>query len=177
MNEIKRILVPTDLSEDSRAALRSGLSLAAQNKSELLVLHVARPLQLWQVPDEFSFLDCQWITWEVDRVIGEARLDLNNFLRSYHDDFAKIPAIRTKAVLGPVASRIIDVAYAEEVDLIVMSPKPHGAVRRLFTRSITDQITREAPCPVLSVRPPRTERYPQGRFRPVLQGVAQGSHA
>jgi nucleotide-binding universal stress UspA family protein len=177
MNAIKRILVPTDLSEDSRTALRSGLSLASQNSSELLVLHVARPLPLWQIPDEFCFLDCQWITWEVDRVIGEARLDLNNFLRSYHDDFATIPVIRTKAVLGPVASRIIEVAYAEEVDLIVMSPKPHGAIRRLFSRSITDQITREAPCPVLSVRPLLTERHPRGRFHPIFQGMPQGSHA
>ncbi len=177
MNPIKRILVPTDLSEDSRAGLRSGLSLAAQNHSELLVLHVARAPQLWQIPDEFCLLDSQWITWELDRAISEARLDLNSFLQPHQHDFAKIPVIRTKVVFGPVAQKIIDVAYSEEGDLIVMSPKPHGALGRLFSRSITDQITRDAPCPVLSVRPPRAERYPQGRFRAVLQGIPQGSHA
>jgi len=177
MNASKRILVPTDLSEDSRAGLRSGITLAAQNNSELLVLHVTQALQLWQIPDELYLLDEQWIKWEVDRVLSEARLDLNRFLEPHRQDFGKIPAIRTKAVLGPVAPRIIEVAYSEEVDLIVMSPKPHGPVRRLFSRSITDQITREAPCPVLSVRPPRTQRYSQDRFRPVFQGIPQGSHA
>jgi nucleotide-binding universal stress UspA family protein len=177
MNPIQRILVPTDLSERSRAGLRSALALAAQNHSELLVLHVARGPQLWQIPDEFCLLDTQWIAWEVDRVISEARLDLNNFLQPHRHDFATVPAIRSKAVLGPVASRIIDAAYSEEADLIVMSPKPHGAVKRFFSRSITDQITREAPCPVLSVRPPRTERYPRGRLRPIFPGVPQGSHA
>ena len=177
MNTIKRILVPTDLSEDSRAGLRSGMSLAAQNNSELLVLHVTQALQLWQIPDELCLLDNQWIKWEVDRVHSEACLDLNRFLEAHRQDFGNIPAIRTKAVLGPVAPRIIEVAYSAEVDLIVMSPKPHGAVRRLFSRSITDQITREAPCPVLSVRPTRAQRYPQGRFLPVFQGIPQGFHA
>ena len=45
MKRLEKILVPTDLSEQSRMALRYACSLAADEKAALVVLHVANEFQ------------------------------------------------------------------------------------------------------------------------------------
>ena len=59
MKEVKKILAPTDFSENSRAGLRSALSLAAENNAELLILHVANEFQAWEIPDEAGFFSAK----------------------------------------------------------------------------------------------------------------------
>jgi universal stress protein A len=176
MNHAQKILVPTDLSENSRLGLRFAFSLT-QNCVEILVLHVAQNFSAWQIPDEISLLEPRFLKWEADRILGEAHLDLDRFLEGQRDDFRRNLIVRKKAVLGPVTEKILDVACQESVDLIVMSPRPHGAFRRLLSRSITDRITREAPCPILSVCPPRIQHPEHGRMIPLFGGILQGSRA
>lgn len=177
MEKTKKILVPTDLSENSRAALRLAFSLGTVNGVEIVVLHVARELSAWKIPDELSLLEPRFLQWEADRVINEANLDLSRFLEGHRDDFRNNFIVRKKVVRGAVGEKIVDVACLESADLIIMSPNPHGAFRRLFSRSVTERITREAPCPVLSVCPPRMQEPPHGRMVPLFGDLLQGSHA
>jgi nucleotide-binding universal stress UspA family protein len=177
MEKTKKILVPTDLSENSSAALRFAFSLGAGNRLEIMVLHVARGFASWPMPDELYFLSPQFLQWEADRAMVEASLDLSRFLEVQRDELPEISIVRRKVVLGPIAEKILDVACQESMDLIVMSPKPHGAFHRLLSRSITDRITREAPCPVLSVCPPQTQRPEPGAMIPLFGGIPQGSRA
>jgi nucleotide-binding universal stress UspA family protein len=174
MQKPRKILSPTDLSENSRTGLRFALSLAARERVELLVLHVARNFPLWSIPDEPGLMDVRCIRWELDRIASEASLDLSRFLEGQKKDFLRDCSIRKKVVLGAVAERIVEVACKEEIDLIVMSPRPHKALRRFFSRSITDRVTREAPCPVLTVCPPRIAPRPGGERLPVF-GLLQGA--
>jgi len=58
MKSIQRLLVPTDLSENSRRGLHYACSLAAENNGVLTILHVANELGAWEIcTDEFSFLE------------------------------------------------------------------------------------------------------------------------
>jgi nucleotide-binding universal stress UspA family protein len=174
MQKPRKILAPTDLSENSRTGLRFALSLAAADRVELLVLHVAREFPLWPIADEPGLLDARSVRWEADRIASEASLDLSRFLEEQKKDFPRECLIRKKVVLGGVAERVVQAACQEEVDLIVMSPRPHGALRRFFSRSITDRVTREAPCPVLTVCPPRIVPRPGGERLPIF-GLLQGA--
>jgi nucleotide-binding universal stress UspA family protein len=166
MKQAKRILVPTDFSENSRAGLRFGLSLAAENGADLLILHVGSEFRAWEVCDEATFFSPRVTIWEADRVVREDTLDLNQFLEGHREELCRIPTVRKRVVLGEVVDKIIDIAEEEQVDLIVMSPRPHGAIRRFFLGSITDRVTREAPCPVLSVSVPRQARRWKGKLVP-----------
>ena len=177
MENTKKILVPTDLSENSRAALRLASSLNTGNGVEIVVLHVARGFSTWAIPDELSLLERRFLQWEADRVINEANLDLSRFLEGHRDDCRKHFILRKKVVLGAVAEKIVEVACLESAELIVMSPKPYATFRRLFSRSVTEKITREAPCLVLSVCPPRMQEPPQGRIVPLFGDLMQSSRA
>lgn len=155
MREIQKILVPTDLSEDSRCGIRYACSLAADEKAALIILHVANELDAWELyTDEFAFAEPLARAWPVDRVLQEAGLDMNRFLEQHVEATKKIPAVIKRIVLGPIADRIAELALDEKIDLVVMSPRRHRGLRRLFARGITDRVTRMSPCPVLSVTPP-----------------------
>jgi nucleotide-binding universal stress UspA family protein len=167
MTQLKKILVPTDLSENSRRGLSYALSVVAESKAELMILHVADEFQARELySDEMAFVSSSGPTWPVDRVVQEATLDLNRFLEEHKEDIRRVPTVRRKVVLGDVVEKIVDMAREEEVDLIVMSPRPHGALKRFFLGSVTDRVTRQAPCPVLSICQPQPSRPWRGKLIP-----------
>lgn len=164
MRGVKKVLVPTDLSENSRRGVRYALSLAAENGAELLVLHVAREFQAWELyPDEMGFIDRTSCRWTVDRVVQEATLDLHRFLERHLDEVRRVSAVRKRVVLGDVVRQITEVAQGEQSDLIVMAPQPYGSLRRFLFGSTTDRVAREAPCPVLTVSAQRPSTPPRGK--------------
>jgi nucleotide-binding universal stress UspA family protein len=177
MKRIKRILAPTDLSKNSRVGLRLALSLAADNDAELVVLHVGQEFQAWEIPDETGFFSERTYRWEVDRIVREAALDLNRFLEKYREEISRLPTARRKIVIGDVVEKIVDVAREEEADLVVMSPRAHGSLRRFFLGSVTDKVTRRAPCPVLSVCSTQVAKRPRGWQMPLIGGILRGSAA
>jgi len=161
---VKKILAPTDLSENSRRGLDYAFSVAEESKAELIVLHVANEFQAGELySDETAFNPDPWTA---DRMVSEAALDLNRFLKKHRDRACRVRALRKKVVLGQVVEKIVEIAEEEEADLIVMSPRAHGAMRRFFLGSVTDRVTREAPCPVLSVSVRRKAGHWGGKLVP-----------
>jgi nucleotide-binding universal stress UspA family protein len=147
---LKRILVPTDFSECSDAALRYGLELARKFGASLHLLHVIQDpaTQPWAAEGfAVPLLDAveQW------RKDAQARLE-----KSVPD------ADRAKAIFScDVASpfpEILRYAAANDIDLIVMGTHGRGGVSHLLLGSIAEKVVRRAPCPVLTVR------YPQHHF-------------
>jgi nucleotide-binding universal stress UspA family protein len=177
MTQLKKILIPTDLSGRSRRGLTYAFHMA-EGETEFIVLHVADEFQAWELySDEMAFVSSSAPTWPVDRVVQEATLDLNQFLQKHLKEIRQFSTLRKKVVLGDVVEKIVDIAYQEKVDLIVMTPRPHGALRRFFLKSVTDRVTREAPCPVLSVCPPQIVRSWRGRQWPVTGKMLKVSEA
>lgn len=99
MKRLERILVATDLSENSRNGFLYACSLATDNNATLTLVHVANQFEAWKLySDDFSFLDRGHQTWPADRVLSEAGLDLNRFLEPHLEEMRKIHSI-TKRVL------------------------------------------------------------------------------
>lgn len=130
MGHIHKILVPMDGSPSARAALAEALSLAEDVGAELEVLHVGAVGESERAMED---------------AIGEAKKWLGDRL-SRHDE----PE-------GDPIRRIIEVAEADQADLIVMGT--HGRVGRMHALlgSVAEAIVRNAPCPVLTVRQPDGE--------------------
>jgi universal stress protein A len=171
MKRFEKILVPTDLSENSRRGLHYGCSLAADNRAALTVLHIANEFQAWEMySDELGFFETGQRAWPTDRVLSEATLDLNRFLEPHLESMKSVPLVTKRVLLGPVPHRIAMVAEEERTDLIVMSPRRIRGIRRLLTGSITQKVTRMSPCPVLAVTPPLPSQTWRGRMIPDLFG-------
>jgi nucleotide-binding universal stress UspA family protein len=167
MKHLKKILAATDLSDTSRRGLLYACSLAAEEKAAVIVLHIADEFAAWEYySEEFVFLDRAGKTWPGDRVLAEANLDLNHFLDQHLEILKPIPLVTKRVVFGPVARRIVTIAAEEQADLIVLSPRRHYGLHRLFAGSITTAVTRLSPCPVLVVTSPLPSRLWRGRLLP-----------
>ena len=174
MKHVQKILAPIDITKNSLIGLKFAVALAEESCAELLALYVANEYQAWQMIDDTGFASDRIYRWEVDRVIRESMLDLNRFLESSLRDHGRKATIARKVVLGDPATKILDVACAEEIDLIVLSPRRHGALGRFLFGSVTDRVMRLAPCPVLSVAAAERPRTPRGKEVPVLGRLRHG---
>lgn len=177
MTQIKKILVPTDFSKISGAAVRFAFSLARESYAEIVVLHVARQFPAWEIYDDTTFLDPRVYTGEADRVAREAALDLNRFLERHLEEARYVCNVSKRVALGGIVKEIIGTAEKEEVDLIVMSPRRRRIWKRLFLGSVTNQVTRAASCPVMAISAPRLHRPWRGRYLPSVGGILRGSEA
>ena len=134
MAMIKRILAPTDFSELSANGVRYASQLAKELGSELVIMNIV-PL------DESNFAS--------KREIDQHKLELDEFLvdRDVNPDLN----LRKLVEPGVPSGTIISFAERENCDLIVMSSHGRSGLSRLLVGSVTEQILRKSPCPVLVV--------------------------
>jgi nucleotide-binding universal stress UspA family protein len=145
MIPIKNILVATDFSEPSVAALDYGREFAKTHGATLHVVHVIEDLLAFQGADiGFAITD-------VARNIEAAALqDLDAAVSA--DDRAELP-VRTVPLRSPsVPHAITDYASRNAIDLIVVGTHGRGAIHRFLIGSVAERVMRTAPCPVLTVR-------------------------
>jgi nucleotide-binding universal stress UspA family protein len=159
MFEIKKILHPTDFSEQANYAFGVACSLAGRYGAEVHVLHVLPPPI---AQDEAS--------------------------RSAPDDYAEqlrrayLLPLRSPEP-GVEVSHEIAYGNADEVivqaargfDLIVMATHGRGGLMRLLMGSTAERVLRSAPCPVLSLRMPPDEGKQSGSEHKESEAVAHSA--
>src|SRR5262245_60965743 len=88
----------------------------------------------------------------MDYLQRQAHLDLAQILPETQD--VKVEMTR-RVVVGPPYREIVEVARAEQADLIVMATHGRTGLSHLFMGSVAERVVRAAPCPVLTIRPTR----------------------
>jgi nucleotide-binding universal stress UspA family protein len=142
----KRILVPTDFSAPSDAALEYARSVATRFGASLHLLHV--------VEDPYRAVYSAEVY--VPEIEGLREEILGNALGRLHDrltpqDVSQLDAT-TDAVIGTPAWSIVEYAGGRDIDLIVMGTHGRSGMSHLLMGSVAEQVVRTAPCPVLTVR-------------------------
>lgn len=142
----KKILVGCDFSSDSMLAFQYGLSLAQEFESELHLVHVIEP------PVYRDILTGS------DTAEGNFRIGIMPQLRRKLTHMVPEEARNwchpvTVLLEGKSDEEINRYAELNDIDLIVLGVRGHGLVESLLIGSTTDRVARQAPCPVLSVRP------------------------
>jgi nucleotide-binding universal stress UspA family protein len=139
----KNILVAIDGSKEADWALRKGIEIAKRNDAALLLVHVI---------DTRSFA----LIEAYDTVIGDraeklAKDMLDNYQKQAVDSGVK--EVQYEIEFGSPKVRIPrDVAKKHNVDLIICGATGMNVVERFFIGSVSEHITRYAPCDVLVVR-------------------------
>lgn len=140
--DLKRIVVTTDFSEASKKAFPYALALARKFEATLLLLY-AVPAHL---PAELSHIG---IVLEEQRLLEEARERLPRFRQAELDPHLHV---ETLVLNGGPAREICRTAEAQGADLIVMATHGHTGLKHFLLGSVTENVVRHAPCPVLVVR-------------------------
>jgi nucleotide-binding universal stress UspA family protein len=149
---LKTILVATDFSKPSEAALTYGRELARQFGATLLVVHVVdNLLTRAAASDGFAFSDPAF----QKEVEDAARKQTEGLLSDEDRDLLRAQTVLI--VSNTPADAIADSARQAKVELIVMGTHGRGAVAHFFMGSVAERVVRIAPCPVLTVRHPEHE--------------------
>jgi universal stress protein A len=142
-----RILVPTDFSPPSDAALEYARILAAKFGSTLRILHV---IDDPSASSEFVADGFAPSTEDIQAALLEhARKSLDRLMNLV--DRSRYNA-HVDAVIGTPAEAIINYASATGTSLIVMGTHGRTGLAHLLMGSVAEQVVRTAPCPVLTVR-------------------------
>ena len=97
-----------------------------------------------------AFLPSTDGTTLLDNLEHQARLDLAQLLPKGEN--ARVE-VMCQAVPGTSYYKIVEVAEAAKVDLIVMATHGRTGFSHLFMGSVAERVVRTAPCPVLTIRP------------------------
>jgi nucleotide-binding universal stress UspA family protein len=149
---LQKILVATDFSEPSEAALAYGRELARTFNASLTVLHIVENVAARGYgADGFVFVDPNWQR----EIEAAARKQLEALVSE--EDRQILGAETTIRASNATALAIVDFAKETNADLIVMGTHGRGAVAQLLMGSVAERVVRMAPCPVLTVRHPEHE--------------------
>jgi nucleotide-binding universal stress UspA family protein len=138
--QLKRILVPTDFSECSRAGFDYGLQLARDFKAELRMVHVINP-HAYPFGDKYTALNDARLTREAADAAHKKMRSMA--ARSKARYYARV-------IYGSPAVEICNAAN-EDVDLIVISTHGRTGLGHLLIGSIAERVVRYAHCPVLVI--------------------------
>jgi nucleotide-binding universal stress UspA family protein len=149
MIALKKILVPTDFSECSEAAIRYGRALAEAFDASLFLLHVVQDpyTQPWAAEAFPAPLGEMLEQWQ-----QQARARLLESLPA--GDRGKVGVA---TLVGSPFYEIVRYAAEQQIDLIVIGTHGRGPLSHMLLGSVAEKVVRKAPCPVLTVRHPQHE--------------------
>ena len=140
---LNQVLVATDFSPPSEAALIYGRALARNFGASLHVLHVVENFFLRPTPAD------------PQTMLASKTQTLNDSVSS--EDRQALRAVTAIDVSDSPAAAIAEYARAKDIDLIVMGTHGRGTMSQLLVGSVAERVIRSAPCPVLTVRHPEHE--------------------
>ena len=153
MIALKKILVATDFSQPSDAALGYGRELARSFGATLTVLHVVDNIMVHAYGVDSGVLltdpDMQR-QFEVD-----ARRQVEAGISD--QDRVQLEASGVVLMSSIPAAAIVGYAHESGTDLIVMGTHGRGRVAHMLMGSVSERVVQTAPCPVLTVRHPERE--------------------
>ncbi|MBU2228234.1 MAG: universal stress protein [Proteobacteria bacterium] len=144
----RKILVPTDFSEDSNLAFRMALSIAVKYQARIFLLHVISNTV------QQSLAGYRLDQSIVDRVLNESIVFSNEKLQEEIDknqqsgNIKVIPDVRK----GQPYEEILKEASERKIDLIVIASHGKTGLQKYFIGSVTEKVMKEAKCPVLLIR-------------------------
>ena len=150
---IRSILLPTDFSECAAHAIPAAASLARLMGARIICLHVIEPI----VPT------VGWTPVAEPLPVADISDHLEDSAARELPKIAEGPEcagldVEDLIVHGEAASEIVRVAKERAVDLIVVSSHGRTGWGRILFGSTAESVVRHAPCPVLVVKPPESDK-------------------
>lgn len=149
---MKKLLVPTDFSEDAARAVRYAIDLGQALEAELLLYHACFD----------PMLDSDLPRWHADGdsgqqgelVLNQAQAQATRMMEDLQKSLqAEAPSLRVETLveMGFAERNIPEVSLREGCDLIVMGTRGKGRVLKTFFGSVTASVMQRASTPVMVV--------------------------
>lgn len=145
---MRRILVPVDYSEPSRAVLKFASEIARHLGGELTVVHVWECMP--HAPPDLSVKGKDGKLRKLADVIREnAESEMQQFLAQ--TELPKGLPVKSRVENGDAAKCILGDLDSGQFDLLVMGTHGRGGVKHLVLGSVAEKIVRSSKVPVITV--------------------------
>jgi len=145
--EIRNIMFVTDFSEGSANAMPYAADMAKMYGSKLYIVHVVYDVAKtagWYIPH----VSMDELYMELEK---GAKKELD---KAFVDQMRGLTNVERVVLKGIPYEEITRFAAEQKVDMIVLGTHGRRGIDRLLFGSTAEQVVRNAPCPVLSVRLP-----------------------
>lgn len=147
---MKKILVPTDFSDQAKYALKLAVEIAKRTDAELILLHVA------EIPGQSSF-NTMGETGSVDGMEGVfimkmIELGKKKLHRLSNDEMLEGVKLKTELKAGNTYYNISSIVNEYKPELIVMGTSGSSGVDEILIGSNAEKVVRNAICPVLTLK-------------------------
>lgn len=146
MIAIKNVLVATDFSEASVAAVDYAREIVRRYQAVLHVVHVVDDIR-WRYALDGTAVDMGAVQESLDENAAQQMAALVT-----DTDRSELKAKTALMTSTSVADAIVDYADRQHIDLIVIGTHGRSGLRRFVMGSVAERVVRLAPCPVLTVR-------------------------
>jgi nucleotide-binding universal stress UspA family protein len=140
---MKKILLPTDFSEQAEYALKVAASLARQNNADIYLMHMLElPSHLLSgdtnlnVPEQLLFM----------KIANE------RFEKTMEKEFMKGITVHVTVESHKAFDGITEAIHQHDIDLVVMGSSGATGLKEMFIGSNTEKIVRTADAPVLVIK-------------------------
>jgi nucleotide-binding universal stress UspA family protein len=146
MIEIKKILFPLDLTENSSKILPYVLSLSEKYNSLVYLFHVVQDLNRWgklYVPHP-----------SMDKFQEEANEAAMKAMDTVcENQLQSCPNFQKMVVSGDAADEILKVIESEGIDLLIMGTHGRKGLEQVIFGSVAEKVVKKSPVPVLTINP------------------------
>lgn len=139
---LNTIVVATDFSHTSDAALRLATMLARDTRAKLHIVHVSEPRPAYTVAGVYASLPA-----------GNEFADAYRQLQEVRPSDSGVPC-EHRLLIGAPADEIVKYAQEQQADMIVIGSHGRTGLGRLLLGSVAEAIVRQAGCPVMTIKTP-----------------------
>jgi universal stress protein A len=161
MINLKRILIPTDFSTTSEAALSYGIALARAFNAKLVLMNVPEHPGV-AAEAEYPIGIYETMQNAANQRLGEVLS--REEVKELKPEYLMRP--------GDPAEEIVKCAGSHAIDLIVMGTHGREGVARVILGSVAETVVRRATCPVLTVHYPEREFVFNEEVVPTMRATA-----
>jgi len=137
MKDYRRILIAMNGSKD---VLVQGLKLMGPGKSLVTVVKVTPPYE-----GDLSLVGVRDVGHALDGISEKTVNEIRNIAENAGVE------VKVRIEVGEIDKKIVEVAEEENSDLIIMGAGSQSSIKKLFLGNVLDDVTHQAPCPVLVV--------------------------
>ncbi len=149
MPEIRKILFPVDLSENSEKIIPYVITMAQAFNAEVQLLFVARVFEHYANICDPPVV----ITNFQEGVLRGAQRRLEEFSKEFFEGSC---SYQTKLLTGDPSREIVQYIESEGFDLVIIGSHGRKALDHILFGSVANHVVKMSPVPVLSVNPYRT---------------------
>ncbi|MDX1363193.1 universal stress protein [Arenibacter latericius] len=166
---MRKVLVPTDFSDNAFNALKYACQVFKYEKSDFLIVHSYGD-EVYRQAAEMETVNMEELK---ETVLQKAEKSLKKVLKSLKD-FSPNPnhKVKSLAVFGDLVDEVNDLVNQENIDIVVMGTRGATNDRKLTFGSNTLHLLKYVHCPVLAIpegyvyHPPKEILFPTNYMVP-----------